>query len=254
MKKIWYSYWKLPYDDKEDPAYHDAPFVWKTLIENRWDELSKELWALTERYNGTFVHHYSTFLYTGEGGWQNLGLYSWGKEENNLKYCPVLQSLIAEIPGFTNASINLLQAGSEIKKHQGDTNAIYRCHIGMEVPEGLPNCGFEVLNQKRAWENGKMFVFTDAHEHWAWNHSPRRRIIFLFDIIREEYLPQKFWIRLNVRAFLLLQWCGGWISRHTSISIDTFVNLPKWIHRIIFLMLRVVLFCAYPLQHKMKWK
>lgn len=250
MKKVWYNYWNPPYDVSSDPAFHDDDFVWKKRIEDRWEELSAELWSLIERYNGSLVSHYSTFLYTGEGGWQNLGLMTWGKEEENLKYCPVLKSLIAEIPGFSNASINLLQAGSEIKKHQGDTNAIYRCHIGMEVPEGLPSCGFEVREEKRAWSVGKVFVFTDAHEHWAWNYTPQRRIIFLFDVIREEYLEKSFWIKLNVRAFLLMQWCVGWLMRHTSITMERILGLPKSLQRVCFYLLRCVLFLAYPFQHK----
>ncbi len=117
--------------------------------------------------------------------------------------------MIKKYPQIISASFNLLEPNSKILPHCGDTNAIYRCHLGLEIPEGLPNCGFRVRDENRAWENNEWLIFMDAYNHEAWNNSSKERYIFLIDVLRDDFSNQKKKVCATVLSSLFIQkWTG----------------------------------------------
>lgn len=243
--KIWYNYWQKPYDNANDPNFFEPnDYEWARKIEQNWETIRDELYALIAKRNGKLIPYFASDMDNQTQNWQTLAFKTWGIAVNDhLEACPRIAELINSIPQLVSASVNLLAPQSKINPHQGDTNAIFRCHLGISIPAALPDCGFEVNNEKRAWQTGKLLIFCDAHRHWAWNNSPQNRIIFLFDIVREPFRKQQKEITLRVRAFLLLQWLN------TRVSF--LHKLPKFAHYAIFTAIRLLLWLVYPIQKKM---
>lgn len=119
--------------------------------------------------------------------------------------CPGTVNLLRDIPGLVSASVSIMEPHAEIKPHFGDTDAIYRCHLGLVIPGGLPGCGIRVGYEDRAWQHGQLIVFNDANYHTAWNQTDQRRIVMILDIIRPEYLRQQKWICSLVLASIFRQ-------------------------------------------------
>ena len=109
------------------------------------------------------------------------------------------------MPGLTSFSINVLEPGSNINPHQGDTDAVVRCHVGLIVPGTLPNLGFQVGSEIRGWEEGKALPFCDAITHTAWNHTKKRRVILVLDVIRPKYFHEQDGVCAHVLASSVLQ-------------------------------------------------
>lgn len=140
------------------------------------------------------------------GTWKTISLKWWNIHlYENHRYFPKTIEIFEQIPGFVSLSFNLLEAGGHIVPHNGDTNAIYRCHLGIKIPDTIPNCGFRVEDEWRSWEEGKLLVFVDALNHEAINISDSPRFIMLFDIIREEYLHKTKRICATVMTSLFMQ-------------------------------------------------
>ena len=130
-----------------------------------------------------------------QNSWKTISLKWWGIIfYNNQKSFPKTTQIINSVNGLVSASFNFLEAGSKIKPHCGDTNGIYRVHLGIEIPDIIPTCGFRVKDEWKSWEEGKILVFVDAVNHEAINLSSRDRFILSFDVIRPEYIDKKKYI------------------------------------------------------------
>ncbi len=242
-KKPWYNYWNPPYKSDEPNYFDAAQFDWAQKVKSRYPEIKKELLQLINNRKGKLRPYYSKAVSTNIDEWQTLAFKTWGIEvPDNLKQCPSIKCLLDEIPQMVSASVNMLMPHSSLPRHQGDSNSFYRCHLGISIPDSLPDLGFEVEGEKKAWEEGEILIFLDAKNHSAWNHTNKPRIIFVFDIIKDEYIPQQKDVCFNVRAFLLLQWIDG--------KIKGFSKWPKGIHRLIFHMLKIFLKLIYPYQKR----
>lgn len=113
------------------------------------------------------------------------------------------------IPGLVSVSFNLLDPHTEIKSHFGDTNAVARCHLGLDIPGSLPEIGFRVKNDEQPWKEGKLLMFCDGYIHSAWNNTDKPRFILLFDIILPEFEEHKNSICSSVLSSLFLQSTSG---------------------------------------------
>lgn len=118
---------------------------------------------------------------------------------------PLTSSLLNKYPQIISASFNLLEPQSTILPHCGDTNAIYRCHLGLDIPAQLPDCGFRVNSEKRSWQNGEWLIFLDAYNHEAWNNSLQARYILVIDVMRDEFIEQKQAVCSTVLTSLFMQ-------------------------------------------------
>ena len=137
-------------------------FPFTLALESRWQEIRQEfeclrpeqlmLWPEKEVYHG---------------GWEVFGL--WGAErrfEANCGLCPVTTVVLEQVPGLTTAGFSQLAPGTHIHPHEGYTDTVLRCHLGLVVPEG---CGLEVGGQTRHWQEGECLIFDDTTRHSAWN-------------------------------------------------------------------------------------
>jgi aspartyl/asparaginyl beta-hydroxylase (cupin superfamily) len=168
--------------------------------------------------------------------WKTSSLKSWGinlyKNQNTF---PETNKIISRFPQIVSASFNLLEANAKIKPHNGDTNAIFRCHLGLIIPKNQAMCGFTVNGETRKWEDGKMLIFVDGLYHEAFNNSDEDRYIFLFDVIRDEFLHKKKYICATVVTALFLQKFAEkmkflyksptWLNKIVGLSIHPFARI-----------------------------
>src|SRR5262249_12003867 len=97
------------------------------------------------------------------------------------------------------------EPGANINPHQGDTDAIIRCHLGLSVPGGLPECGFQVGPEIRGWKEGEALPFCDAWTHTSWNNTREKRLVIIIDVMRPEFIAQQNSICAHVLASSVLQ-------------------------------------------------
>lgn len=205
MSKLWFSLYSREEYKGSEPAFYDpARQDFAATIEAHYPVIKKELedylrdHHLQSYFNTTMVHQLDS--------WKTISLRSWTIDlYENYRHFPETVKIIRSIDGLVSASFNMLKAGSSIKAHCGDTNGIFRCHLGLDIPAAMPACGFRVKEEWRSWEEGKLLVFVDANNHEAINHSDQNRFIFLFDVIRPEYRKRRHYISSTVIASLFLQ-------------------------------------------------
>ena len=206
MKKIWFSLYDFSFDYKgSESPYKDADnFNWANEFSSNSAKIKEELHQYLHAHE--LKSYFNTSMVTRQNGWRTIALKTWSVELfKNQKHFPFTTSLLIKYPQIVSASFNLLEPNSKIIPHCGDTNAIYRCHLGIEVPAGLPDCGLKVKNEPREWKNGQWLIFMDAYVHEAWNNTDKERYIFLIDVMREEFLPGKKYICSTVLTSLFLQ-------------------------------------------------
>lgn len=107
--------------------------------------------------------------------------------------CPFISSIVHKYDDLiVTAGFSIMSPGTIIYPHEGYTDSVLRCHMGIEVPEG--DCFLKVDAVQRQWQEGEAFVFDDTFEHQAWNKTSHRRIIMLLDLDKELLLyPEKMY-------------------------------------------------------------
>ena len=202
----WYSYKGGKYTGNM-PAFSD-PAKWRWIHESEkvFTAIRIEIENLLSKKNNVLEPYFNSSLVSANGKWEVVNFYFWGKEiKENCEACPELNRFLKSIPGMLTAGVSRLAPHTEIHPHYGDTNMILRCHLGLSIPEGLPNCGIKVKDETREWRNGKWLVFCDAHEHAAWNKTDKFRYILIVDVALPEFAEKKNKIAGNVRSLLALQ-------------------------------------------------
>jgi ornithine lipid ester-linked acyl 2-hydroxylase len=205
MLKLWFSLYDRDSYKGDEPAFYETDAVnFTKLFEDNYLIIKKELEEYLEH------HHLQTYFNSSmvekHGTWKTISLKWWGiKFYENYQYFPKTLSIINSLDGLVSASFNKLEPNGKIKPHCGDTNGIYRCHLGLEVPAEIPTCGFRVLDEWRSWQEGKLLVFVDAQNHEAVNLSDKNRFIFLFDVVRPEFISKKNYIASTVISSLFIQ-------------------------------------------------
>jgi ornithine lipid ester-linked acyl 2-hydroxylase len=203
---LWFSIIdEQTYYGNEPSFYNPENYSWAKYILDHKEIIIQEFYKVLNT-NNLFNPYFNHILTTKQNTWTTIGLKFWSiNNYKNQFYFPQTTQLINSIPCLVSASFNKLSAMSSIEPHCGDTNGIFRCHLGIEIPGELPDCGFEVNNQQKSWGNNQLLIFCDAHKHKAWNNTQKDRYIFLFDIIREEYIPQKNKVISTVLSSLFIQ-------------------------------------------------
>jgi aspartyl/asparaginyl beta-hydroxylase (cupin superfamily) len=116
------------------------------------------------------------------GGWDVYGFYAFGQRiDAALRECPRTAAVLSCIPGLTTAGFSRLNAGAQIRAHEGWVTTVFRGHLGLIVPD---NCALRVGEETRQWHEGECLIFDDTTEHEAWNHSTEMRTVLLFDFLR----------------------------------------------------------------------
>lgn len=205
-KKIWYSFYGGQSEDDAVSYYDKNIFDWTTQIEDQWQVIGIEIERYLQDNEEKIKPYFNKDLVTKNNSWKTSAFFFWKwSVKKNMKQCPQTMSILNKIPGILSASISILESDITIKPHRGDTNAIVRAHLALKVPHSLPGCGFQVNDEQRSWEEGKLILFNDAAKHTAWNNTQDRRYVLLFDVIRPEFQNKKFTVSSRVLAGLLMQ-------------------------------------------------
>lgn len=204
--RIWFSYNGGAFKGA-DPFYFDTQeFPWVTRLESQWTIIRDELRALIAEHESSMVPYANAEMTSRPNQWKTFGLMFWSvRSRENCAKVPKTWALLQTIPNVLAGSFNMLEPGTTIKPHRGDTNAIIRCHLGIEIPAPAPECAFRVGTETRSWHEGKFLMFCDAHPHTAWNNTNKRRFIFIVDILRPEFAQQKASICSKVLAAIYLE-------------------------------------------------
>ena len=139
--------------------------------------------------------------------WKNI--YFWNfmwKYHSNCKQFPKTYELLRSIPNLTFAEFTVLEPHSSVLPHIGETNTTIRGHLGISIPAGLPVAGLRVGNEERGWEDGKVVLFSDCHFHTVWNNSEQRRFVMIFDITKDEFAHQKYWVSAQSLSALTIKY------------------------------------------------
>jgi ornithine lipid ester-linked acyl 2-hydroxylase len=239
-EKLYFSFLHQKDESNPDITYYDSnDFEWTCIIENNWEIIQKEVVDFLNNNEKEVKPYFAREMVNEPNKWKAFSFYFWGlrMSQNAVNSCPKSMELLKNIPNIVSASVSIMEPYSEIKPHFGDTNAVYRCHLGLIVPsDNTEECGFRVGYEDRYWNEGKLMIFNDAAYHKAWNKTAKRRVVLLFDVIKPEYQDSKKWICAKVRGNIFWQI----ISEKTGIlksKKNAFTKLMS-----IFLAINVYLF------------
>lgn len=202
--KLWFSEDGGDFPGNEPFYYDTADYPWVKHIESNFTVIRDELMSLLKEEE-ILTPYANAAMTSRPGQWKTFGIMFWlNPLKDNCRKCPKTWALLKDIPNISSASFNLLEPHTTIKPHNGDTNAIIRCHMGIEVPAAAPKCAFRVGDDIRSWEEGKFLMFCDAHEHTAWNNSDRKRYILVVDVMRPQLSTRKRYTASRVLASISL--------------------------------------------------
>jgi aspartyl/asparaginyl beta-hydroxylase (cupin superfamily) len=193
-----------PYRGRAPYFYDVETFPWARRVRERWQEIRAEFEENGRRGRDGVV---AVFNPAGAAipGWRsvNFQTYLW-RYHRAWRTFPVTVGVLEAVPDLTSAFINVLEPQARIPPHQGDSQAIIRFHLGLDVPDG--DCAIRVGGETRRCANGKLLAFSDAHEHSSWNATGENRVVMVFDVLRPEYRSQRQMICANVLSATAVLW------------------------------------------------
>lgn len=225
-----------------EPAFYDprrVPAV--DLLKRHWREVRREFEHFCEECGRPQPHFVPDRVVIR--GWTGVKLVTFGRPyRGNLAAFPRTERILRSIPGLVSASINILEPGTIVPVHHGDSDLCYRVHLGLIVPAGVEQCGIQVGEERRGWEEGGVLVFNDACAHFVWNKSPAPRVILLCDVLKEPFIrePRRSCAAvLATIALLFLQFrvpwsrklppsAWGWALRAARVPFSVYLQLFGW--------------------------
>ncbi len=239
-RKKWFVFFSSETYFEEPSFYNPEKFQWARELEALAPQITEEVKRISQDKNAAFQPYFIEKL-SGKDGWKTYSFKTWGVNVNKaLSLSPVFEQIANQYPQIVSISINSLPSHSRIAPHHGDSNTFYRSHLGIDIPAGLPECGFRVNQESRPWGNGKFLIFNDGNNHEAWNESEEDRTIVVFDVLREEHMRELVLITTKVRSILILQLLFTKFSKLESA--------PRWLLRIIRFHIQLLLIGIYPIQ------
>jgi aspartyl/asparaginyl beta-hydroxylase (cupin superfamily) len=201
----WYAFYGRRFAG-DDPAFFDsALYPWVKTLEDNWTVIRDEVVAFLQREDRLEEYFIKTLMFPPRS-WKTMGFYFWKyKIHKNCRDCPRTAAILESLPNMTAGAISVLEPNSNINPHHGDTDAIFRVHLGLVIPNTLPACGLQVGREVRGWQEGKALIFCDAHIHSSWNRSNQRRLVLIVDIIRPEFVARTDEVCSHVLASSFVQ-------------------------------------------------
>ncbi len=236
MKKCWFSlYDNNEYKGKEEPYYEISEWKGIKELKEKTEVIYKECLDFISRHE--MESHFNVTMVEKPMSWKVRSLRVWGVEMYAYqKFFPETMRYLSDIDNVVNIGFNLLCPGAIIKAHQGDTNAILRCHLGLEVPKEKEKCYLSVKEEKKYWEKGEIIAFMDAYTHYAVNESSERRIILLFDLLNPRYVNKKNLICATVLTSFYMQQMGNYFPflysvprRFFRLFLFPMVKFIQWV-------------------------
>lgn len=191
--KLWFSHLDPSLRNVNEPFFYDDDFYFRRKTEEHYPVIKAELLKALDAGHVEIDADLNNKLSSGKDTWQSFTFFFWDHvvSEHNCLLVPQTLAVLRDLPGCTSALVSILNPNSFIHPHRVNTNGIYRCHLPLQVPAGLPTVGFSVGEEQRPWEEGKLLVFNDAAYHKAWNNSALPRVVLIFDIIRPEFMEHR---------------------------------------------------------------
>lgn len=239
--QLWYSLFdRNDYKGSEPDFFDPANYSFSEIIRSNYPVIEQELSNYLKSHQ--LQSYFNETMVASKNSWKTISLKTWNIElYENHQFFPKTLQIINSIPGLVSASFNLLEPKGHIVPHCGDTNGIFRCHLGLSIPAKIPLCGFRVKDEWRSWKEGELLVFTDANNHEAINLSDNNRYIFLFDIVREEFMKKKHTICATVITSLFMQ--------KLAEKYNVLYKLPFFIQKIIARLLIPTAYIAIPIRN-----
>jgi len=226
VEDIYYYITPERYKGKMPTFFTDKEMPGMAILKKNYPQIKTEL---EDYFNGNSSNLKVNFIphnYTSKG-WKTMPLYSYClKRNDNCKKLPFTAKIIESIPGMSTAIVSVLEPGSTIKPHIGDTNAIARIHLGIKIPGGLPELGIRIGTTELTWKEGETFAFTVLKPHKAWNLTKERRIALLVDVVHEQYRNRRLMISGNVLA--------GFGMKYIASRIPMLKKMPKPLTMVIY--------------------
>jgi ornithine lipid ester-linked acyl 2-hydroxylase len=230
----WFSYQGGTFESTLPAFLDNTGWPWLEEAKALFPVFRGEIETLLTRRSGVLQPYFNSGMVNAGGKWEVVHFHSWGKKNAaNCRDCPQLAAWLDTIPGLLSAGISRLAPHTEIAPHTGDTNTIARCHFGLRIPAGLPECGFRVNDETRAWHEGEWLVFCDAFRHSAWNKTAEARFVLIIDVVLPRFEGQEKDIAANVRSLLQLQETIGrkpWIGKLPGPLLGALRHWYKWTH------------------------
>lgn len=203
---IWYSYKGVPYKGNA-PAYYDlSNEQWFAELNTNVPKIRELTLQYLQQQNIAVNDYFNQELVSGKNPWKISPFLFWGqRNEQNIEKGKNLFAFFENIPQLTGLAISILPPNTSVKPHYGDTDAVYRIHIPVKIPAGLPLCGLKVNGIEKSWLTEELIAFCDAHLHEAWNNSNEVRIVVIADVVREDFADETKNICSNVLSLLALQ-------------------------------------------------
>jgi len=124
------------------------------------------------------------------GEWKEFNILAHGKVNiPAIQLLPKTLKIILELKDATNmvlggTKVSLMQPGTIVRPHTGQTNARLRIHLGVAIPDGRPR--IRVGNETKSWIEGKCLVIDDSYVHEVWHPGIERRIVLIVDVWHPE--------------------------------------------------------------------
>ena len=120
--------------------------------------------------------------------WSVYSFFSYGTlNVDNCRACPILSSVLLQIPSIKLAMLSLMDGPIHIRQHCGYFKSILRAHITLylEHPETSTHQRFiRVGGEEYHWKEGDLVVFDDTYPHEVLSSVPGKRLILFLDVER----------------------------------------------------------------------
>ena len=205
-KAIFFLDESATYSGPEPYFYNPADYFWVEQLESNWEVIKEEFMPVINGSIEIKLNSPNPPYLSNPQAWKNI--YFWNfmwQYHSNCRKFPKTYELLKSIPNLTFAEFTVLEPNSSVLPHIGETNTTIRGHLGISIPAGLPIAGIKVGSEERGWENGKVVLFSDCHFHTVWNHSAQKRFVLIFDITKDEFAHQKYWVSAQSLSALTIK-------------------------------------------------
>eukprot|EP00578_Thalassiosira_sp_NH16_P018371 CAMPEP_0181095132 /NCGR_PEP_ID=MMETSP1071-20121207/10360_1 /TAXON_ID=35127 /ORGANISM="Thalassiosira sp., Strain NH16" /LENGTH=583 /DNA_ID=CAMNT_0023177501 /DNA_START=255 /DNA_END=2006 /DNA_ORIENTATION=- len=167
--------------------YRDDARNWKTVqhLEKHYPKIREEI---LKSYESGKLHKDSKLddegLHTA-GEWRELNVFAHGLvDQKALTLLPYTAKVVMALVDATSmvlggTKVSMMEPGTVVRVHTGETNARLRIHLGINIPDGA---FIRVNNETRTWTEGKCTVIDDSYVHEVWHHGNQKRIVLIVDV------------------------------------------------------------------------
>ena len=188
------------------PNFYDPDdYPGTKILKDNYAIIKEEIEAYYRDHRAEFKINFTPYSYE-QSGWKTINLYSYFlKYPKNCRRFPKTDAIVNKIPGMCLAQVAVLEPGTKITPHFGDTNAIVRSHLGITIPGDLPELGLRIRAEERCWKEGEALSFCIVNRHCAWNLTDQHRIILMVDAFLPAYFERRYEIAGNTLAAMAMK-------------------------------------------------